>query len=210
MTSWRENNSAWLTNCWGNPPFTGGFPSQRASDAELWYIFVRLNKLLNNQSHTRWYIGFIHFERSQLFARFYIITPNPLMRGMHKYCEIILTGRSNECHGVLIVAIWLFIQQTALVSNEEIMYVLHYWPFIKRSHRWPMDSPHKGPVMRKKCHIITSSWKSCMLVSCHTTNAYTLALVDYVIAPLAHLDLNKMAAILHKTYDNLLSWKKAS
>ena len=25
----------------------------------------------------------------------------------------------------------------------------HYWPFVKRIHRLPMDSPHKGPVTRK-------------------------------------------------------------
>ena len=23
---------------------------------------------------------------------------------------------------------------------------LHYWPFVKGIHRWPVNSPHKGPV----------------------------------------------------------------
>ena len=25
---------------------------------------------------------------------------------------------------------------------------LHYWPFVRGIHRWPVDSHHKGPVMR--------------------------------------------------------------
>ena len=27
----------------------------------------------------------------------------------------------------------------------------HDWPFVRGIHRWPVDSPHKGPVMRKAC-----------------------------------------------------------
>ena len=26
----------------------------------------------------------------------------------------------------------------------------HYWPFVRGVHWWPMNSPHKGPVTRKK------------------------------------------------------------
>ena len=35
--------------CEGNPPVTGGFPSQRTCDAELCSFDVSLNKLLNKQ-----------------------------------------------------------------------------------------------------------------------------------------------------------------
>ena len=28
--------------------------------------------------------------------------------------------------------------------------ILHCWPFVRGIHRWPVNSPHKGPVMRKK------------------------------------------------------------
>ena len=33
---------------------------------------------------------------------------------------------------------------------------LHYRPFVSGFHRWPVESPHKGPVMRKvfPCHDI--------------------------------------------------------
>ena len=27
--------------------------------------------------------------------------------------------------------------------------LLHHWPFVRGSHQWPMDSPHKGPTMQK-------------------------------------------------------------
>ena len=30
--------------------------------------------------------------------------------------------------------------------------------FVRGIHRWPMDSPHKRPVTRKKFHLMTSSW----------------------------------------------------
>ena len=35
-----ETLSALLALCEGNPPFTGGFPSQRASNVELWFSFL--------------------------------------------------------------------------------------------------------------------------------------------------------------------------
>ena len=30
----------------------------------------------------------------------------------------------------------------------------HYWPYVRGIHRWPVDSPHNGPVVRKAfpCH----------------------------------------------------------
>ena len=31
-----------------------------------------------------------------------------------------------------------------------------YWPFVSRIHRWPVNSPHKGPVTRKSIHLMTS------------------------------------------------------
>ena len=32
----------------------------------------------------------------------------------------------------------------------------HHWPFVRRINRWPVDSPHKGPVMRNEfpCHDV--------------------------------------------------------
>ena len=30
--------------------------------------------------------------------------------------------------------------------------------FVREIHRWPVNSPHKGPVTRKMFHLMTSSW----------------------------------------------------
>ena len=38
ITSWNETLSALLALCEGNPPVSGGFPSQRASNVKLWCI----------------------------------------------------------------------------------------------------------------------------------------------------------------------------
>ena len=32
--------------------------------------------------------------------------------------------------------------------------------FMRGIHRWPVDSPHKGPVTRKCFHLMTSSWNA--------------------------------------------------
>ena len=42
----------------------------------------------------------------------------------------------------------LFVEHVIRI-NKENNRGLHYWPFVKGIHRFPMDSPHKGPVMLK-------------------------------------------------------------
>ena len=44
---------------------------------------------------------------------------------------------------------------TGAISKENIN-ALHCWPFVKRIHRRPMDSPHKEPLMQKAspCHDV--------------------------------------------------------
>ena len=37
----------------------------------------------------------------------------------------------------------------------------HYWPFMRGGHRWPVNSPHKGSVTRKKLpfdDVIMNTW----------------------------------------------------
>ena len=57
---WRRHEmealSTLLALCEGNPPLTGGFPSQRVSNVGLWCIFVAiLNKLLNKVLRSWWF-----------------------------------------------------------------------------------------------------------------------------------------------------------
>ena len=47
--------------------------------------------------------------------------------------------------------------------------------FVRGIHRWPVNSPHKGPVMRKCFHLMTSSWNipnDSILPSVRRTSGY--------------------------------------
>ena len=37
----------------------------------------------------------------------------------------------------------------AASNIKENIKARHYWPFVRGIHQWPVDSPHKGPVMLK-------------------------------------------------------------
>ena len=41
-------------------------------------------------------------------------------------------------------------------TKEEHIKALCFWPFVRGIHRWPVDSPHKGPVIQKAftCHDV--------------------------------------------------------
>ena len=49
------NISSLLVPCWGNPPFTGGFPSQRPVTRSFDVFFdLHMNKRLSKQSRLQW------------------------------------------------------------------------------------------------------------------------------------------------------------
>ena len=59
-------------------------------------------------------------------------------------------GISNHWH------LNCFIQQHVQYKNKENAKALHHWPFVRGIQQWLVDSPHKGPVMKKAfpCHGI--------------------------------------------------------
>ena len=44
---------------------------------------------------------------------------------------------------------WLFAQQLVHSHNKGNIKGRQYWPFVREIHRWPVDFPHNGSVMRK-------------------------------------------------------------
>ena len=58
-----------------------------------------------------------------------------------------------------------------------------YCPFVRGIHRWPVDSSHKGPVTRKKFHLMTSSvdwlvrWG---ILSPHCLNQWRSSLLTHI------------------------------
>ena len=45
-------------------------------------------------------------------------------------------------------AIWCFVQQLVQADDNENAYAQHYCPSKRGIHRWPLETPHKRPVMR--------------------------------------------------------------
>ena len=60
----------------------------------------------------------------------------------------------------------LFDQSFLSVQNKEKNQTSASLAFLRGIHRWPVDSPHKGPVTQKFFHLMTSSWE--MQLSCYT------------------------------------------
>ena len=47
--------------------------------------------------------------------------------------------------------------------------------FVRGIHRWPVDSPYKGPVTRKSFHLMTSSWWTLIITK---SMSITAGLID--------------------------------
>ena len=84
-----EMFSPLLALCKGNPPVTGGFPLQKASNTDFDFVFdVSLNKLLNKQSHCRW---LRHYD-----AHIVIIFLNELLHGALGLKTVVLCSFIND------------------------------------------------------------------------------------------------------------------
>ena len=77
---------------------------------------------------------------------------------------VTLQWRHNEHHGVSNHQPRHFFTQPFIQKTSK----LRVTAFVRGIHRWPVNSPHKWPVMRKVFHLMTSSWRRlCLLVILH-------------------------------------------
>ena len=97
MTSIKETFSSLLAFCDGNPPVTGGFPSQRPVTRSFDFFYLRLNKRLSKQSRRRW------FE-----------TPSPLW----SHCNVAAT-RIYLAYQVSMVTAWPLMAWPQFVARSE-------------------------------------------------------------------------------------------
>ena len=81
-----------------------------------------------------------------------------LWRGMGDKLALV---NINSLWLLKLLATLLFVKQ---LTTKNIK-ALHYWIFMKRNYKWPVDSPHKGLVIKKKfipwclsCHMCTSHY----------------------------------------------------
>ena len=72
---------------------------------------------------------------------------------MHHYCDDIMSTMAFQITGVSIVCstVCSDAYQRKLKSSASLA-------FVRGIHRWPVNSPHKGPVTRKCFHLMTSSY----------------------------------------------------
>ena len=66
-----------------------------------------------------------------------------------QWSHIIVKESQITCHSI----VW---SAACSVYHQNNTKALHYCPFVRGIHRWPVDSPHKGTVMRKTflCHDV--------------------------------------------------------
>ena len=98
--------------------------------------------------------------------------------------------------------------------------------FVRGIHRWPVNSPRKGPVKRGKCfHLMTSSWGSLehydgTLWGGHfftyndklnhfSTMAYTCHKLKWIIVNLFHLISLHKAPLMLLALVYIMAWHKA-
>ena len=72
------------------------------------------------------------------------------------YSDVIMSVMASQITGITIV-------YTTVCSdaNQRRHRSSASLAFVRGIHQWPVNSPHKGPAMRKRFHVIASSW-SCL------------------------------------------------
>ena len=140
--------------CEGNPPVAGGFPSQRASNMEMFPFDDIIMVFCTCFSYViSSYLS--HVRNLPIFFRvtsldYFIGLPqrqwsNPeLMCIISHYKDVIMSAMAPQITSLMIVysIVYWDADQRKHQSSASLAFV---WGI----HRWPVNSPHKGPVTRK-------------------------------------------------------------
>ena len=84
----------------------------------------------------------IHFVQSSL-------CPVKLIVPCEMGCNFPITMTSHERHVVSIHRSFDCLFNSLYVPTSKKHQSPHYWPSVRGIHRWPVNSPHKGPATRK-------------------------------------------------------------
>ena len=152
-----ETFSALQALCAGNSAVTGGFPAQRLVTRNFDVFFdLSLNKRLIKQLWGWWfgtsYPLWRHCNVSFLFRLPFQHFAMPLW-GTH-YMDMIW-----KSWWIKSPAIQLSIQELVETDNKENTKASHRWSCVMGIHWLPVESPDKGPVMRKFLHATMSSYR---------------------------------------------------
>ena len=88
------------------------------------------------------------------------VTSTSLLSHLQHWCH------SHQCHGISNHWNCLFNSLFRLTAN--VKKAPNYWPFVRGIHRWPVDSPYRGPVIWKAfpCHDGFVWWWCLRILSC--------------------------------------------
>ena len=120
--------------CNGNSPVTGEFLAQRASNAE--YVSIWWRHHVNNVARydpIPWN-PLLHYQSREVYGQ--------TIR--HHYCDVIIGTMASQITNLTIVysTVYSGTDQRKHQSSASLA-------FVRGFHRGPVNSPHKGPVMRK-------------------------------------------------------------
>ena len=140
MTPSNGSISLLLVLCEGDPPITGGFPSQWPVTRSFDVFFdLRLNKRLSKQSR-RW-----RFETPlRSSCRHYTVYELLIKWYYHHYDDVTMSLMASQFTSLAIVypTVYPGADQREHQSSASLA-------FVRGIHRGPVNSPHKWPVTRK-------------------------------------------------------------
>ena len=77
-----------------------------------------------------------------------------------RHSDVIMSAMASQITGVLIVY-----STVCSCADQRKHKKYASLAFVRRVHRWPVNSPHKGQVKLKYFHLMTSSWLTTILSS---------------------------------------------
>ena len=75
-----------------------------------------------------------------------------VMSELTHYCDVIMSATASQITGVS------FVYSVVCSDADQRKQSFVSLAFVREIHRWPVNSPHKGPVTRKMFHLMTSLW----------------------------------------------------
>ena len=77
------------------------------------------------------------------------------------YTDVIMSTMASQITGLTIVCSTFYSCADQRKHQSSVLLA-----FVRGIYRWPVNSPHKGPVTRKIFHLMMSSWLSLSYWSC--------------------------------------------
>ena len=94
-----------------------------------------------------------HIGATALFAQVVYVYRFERRHRRSHYCDVIMGAMASQITSLPIsyLTVYSGADQRKHQSSASLA-------FVRGIHRWPVNSPHKGPVTRKCFHLMTSSW----------------------------------------------------